>query len=279
MTSKVTLFLLRSLTPAGIADFGKGSSARLFVHAYGTSLLVGLSLVWFLHVAWLPVLEKAVTELPKSGARMQKGVVAWPVEAPDILADNAFLALMTRPADPMIKDQSADVILVFSGEHLLLKSFLGKWEMPWPEAWKTELDRKTWEARLGAWQPWFLPGVCVLVILALPILWAALSVALFIPTQLLCLVVRRRAGWAPAWRVGVATWFPGAVLVVLAVLLYTFHRISVVHLAMMYTAHILVSLASWLLALFFLPPRGGAPEGGENPFGSRPKGAGKMVFK
>ena len=102
--------------------------------------------------------------------------------------------------------------------------------------------------------------------------------------RLIAFYLDRAAGWAAAWRVSAAACLPGAIVMVVGIVLYGLGTIRLIPLAVFYLVHFASAWAFLAFAPFFLPKRrafptnpfttpaeasGAKPVAGKNPFGAR----------
>ena len=95
-------------TPRGVAAFAAASLSRLLVGQLIVAALVACGVVWALRVAWWPVIDQAIQQLPATGF-IQRGVLNFPAESPQRLAENSHLGLAVDLDGARTAGQSADV--------------------------------------------------------------------------------------------------------------------------------------------------------------------------
>lgn len=251
-------------TPRGVAAFAFATLTRLVIVQTVLAVLVVLALIWFLRVAWFPVLTAAAQQLPAT-ASIRHAALNYPGESPRRLAGNAHLAIDVDQESSRPAATSSDLEIVFETNRVALCGALGCRWLPYPGGFVITLDRAAVEPAWGAWQRPIILAVGLAVGLAVFISWWALSL-LYLPfVKIVIFFADRHATWRGAWRMSAAGLLPGALLVAGGLFLYGFGAIDLFRFGLLYVLHLAAGLVFVFTSPFFLPRIfRGKPKG--NPF-------------
>ena len=256
------------LTFGGVAAFARAGLSRLL----GVQVLVAggvaLSAVWFLAAAWLPTIEQAIHRLPEQGA-IRHGQLQWPGDSPTRLAQGLFLSVVVDLDASAPTDHPADVQLEFGRREIRLHSLLGYWAVPYPKGWLIAFNRAELEPWWGAWHPALLAGLAVAVLLGLLVSWALLALPYSVPIWRLARWTGRDVDRAGCWRVASMAQTPAALLMAVAIVLYSQHQLGLVHLLALWLVHWVVGWIYMIGAALRLPRRTETSSFLINPFSGR----------
>jgi hypothetical protein len=185
------------------------------------------------------------------------------------IAESKFLSLAASDDDDAAIDQSADVQIAMRKDNLdvatLVSSALGELEFNYDTNSNMDLSRSHLEPLWGAWQPVFLAGAGMGVVLWLFIIWTVLATIYTPAAKLVAWFGDRQLAWPGAWRLCSAALMPGALLLTLGIVLYAHQTVDLIGLSYFYAVHFLVGWVYALVAPLFAP-RAGAQQPGRNPF-------------
>jgi hypothetical protein len=219
--------------------------AALFVGAVGAR---------FLAVGWWPVLNRAISQLPADSS-IRAGRLVWPSSTVETLADNGLLAVVVNPTGQPRSGSGADVQVEFAPDGLDVASLLGYLAVPYPTGLDLPLNRTELEPRWGAWQPHLLVATGAIIALGLLVYWCLLAVPLAVVIRGYAWLLGRPTAWAGCWRLCVAALIPGALVLAIAVALYTNRQISLAEVLLAVGVQLFLSLVLLLFAPFWLPAR------------------------
>jgi len=261
------------LTPRGVAAFARATPGRLLLVQFLVALAVAASVVWFLQDAWCPTIREAIERLPDEG-RIRSGKLDWPGGSPQLLAEGDFLAFSVDLEQRSELRSPAHVQIEFGKDTFFVHSLLGYAEMRYPKKWSVALNRKELKPWWGAWQPAVLAGAAGTVVVGLLAVWYALATVYAIPVWLVAFFTNRDLKLPECCRLAGAALLPGALLMVVGILLYDrglLHvpsgpRNDLVVLGFVAVGHIVVGWIYIIISPLFLAknPEAGRKRG--NPF-------------
>ena len=254
------------LTFGGVASFARARFGRVYVlQAIVAAFVVGC-VVLFLTRCWFPVVTRATVELTDFGA-VRGGQLAWPGKEAVVLAENRFLGLVVDLADTGNTGQIADLQVEFTRDRIKFVSLLGYADLPYPEGWMIELNRRTLDPWWNAWRPAFLFGGIVATLLFLFVTWFALATLYTLPVRVLAWCAGRASSLGKSWRMSAAALLPGAIWMGGALLLYVGEQLSLIGLAAACGLHFVIAWVYLIGAPFCLPKKVKPTQAvGANPF-------------
>jgi len=265
----------QAFTFGGIAQFGRARVGQLWIWQLVVALLAALSLVAFVELDWVPVVNRTIAALPESGA-IQDGKLVWPPAGPVRTAGSPFLWVSIDPTDSLEAGEGADLQLEFGPTELRARSLFGFLHIAYPEDLVVPLNRTELEPAWGAWHPAFAVGLGAAVVLGLMLAWWCLGLIYAWPIRLIAFYADRQLTWAGSWRVGAACLLPGALFFVAAMVAYTFNQINLLQFLGATALHLMIGWLYVLFAPFALTSRMAAKPNGSrrgNPFGGSPRKA------
>ena len=242
------------MTAGRVAAFASAGTPRLLLVAALAALLVGAVSARFLAVSWWPVLNRAISQLPADGS-IRAGHLVWLSTTVETLADNGLLAVVVNPTGRPRSGSGTDVQIEFAADGLNVASLLGYLAVPYPSGLNLPLNRTELEPRWGAWQPHLLVAAGAMIALGLLAFWCLLAVPLAVIIAPYARLLGRPTGWAGCWRLCVAAFVPGALVLAAAVALYTSRQINLPELLLAVGVQVFLSLLLLLFAPFWLPAR------------------------
>lgn len=274
------------LTGSGLAAFARAGSGRVLLFQFAFALLSALTVVWSLQAAWFPVIERAILQLPNSGAEIRGQRLLWPDAEAVLLASSPHLALVVDPTSSSQLGQNGDLQVELRGTDLRFRGLLGQIVARYPTQLLLPLDQTGAKAAWGAWRPPILTLVGLGTGMGL-VLSGWILATLYAPVLLVSgWIIRRELHWGEAWKLGLACLMPGSLVMNAALVLYAQHWLGLTSLTALFGLHFLVG---WLAALWGLaslpsraaaqiesnpfenetmPVRSLAPTKSRNPFGS-----------
>jgi hypothetical protein len=208
------------LTGRGVAAFADASFGRLFFFQLLGAIASTLALLWALQTAYVPVFNRALSQLPER-ASVHLGRLQWPNQNAATLADSPHFAIAVRPVDDAEPDRTADLQVELSPRSIRLGGILGYHDWPYPPAAEWNLGRLEASALWAAWR-WPLRFLFSVILAAAFIgAWWILQ-ALFSPILwTLGLMFRRNLSFGSAWRQAGAAWLTAFLFADAAIFAYT----------------------------------------------------------
>jgi len=252
-------------TFGGVAAFSKGRLTRVLLVELLATVVVGLSLVWFLHGAYGAVIMQAIQEMPET-AKIDHGHLVGIDTA--IIAESKFLAIAVTPEPGSKIGQSADLQAQFRQDNFRVCSVLRPdWGLEFgyaPDA-SVMLGQSILEPWWGAWHPVIYVAAGLIVIVLLFGIWALLAVFYTLPAKFIAWFTDRDLSWGGAWRMCSAAQVSGASVMVMATFLYGWGAIDLVGVLFFFVAHLLVDWV-YVIGGAWKCPRGELPKPNQNPF-------------
>ena len=258
-------------TFGGVAAFATAPLRWLLFMELVVAIVASVSIVWFVSLAYGPVVSRTIEQLPETAA-IEAGYITG-VDSP-VVVETKFLSVqLDTSEDPQFSESSDVQIELRKGDGKtcsLLRSLLGCFEFGYPRDSTISLARSHLEPWWGARQPliWALTFVGGIVYLFVS--WAILAVVWAFVAKLVAWFADRQLGWFGAWKACSAALMPGALLLALAVRLYHWQAIDLIALSFFYAGHLVVGLVYVIGAPFKCPKvvltKEAAPRPPKNPF-------------
>jgi hypothetical protein len=253
------------MTFRGVAAFAGASYRRLLVVQTVVALMAAMSVVWFVRVAWEPVLLAALRELPDKG-RIQAARLDWKGDSPRRLGESRFLSVVVDRDNNAPLGPEADVEVKLGRDRLQFHSLLGYVEVPYPQGWIIAVNRPELEPWWEAHRPAILAAVGATVVLGLWICWSLLALPYAVVARFVGLWFDARLTWPGAWRLAAATLLPGALVMAGAIAVYGGQRLNLVGLLLAVPIHIVIGWGYLLVAPARLPRVRAVQTKSSNPF-------------
>lgn len=251
-------------TPRGIAAFAAATLTRLTVAQLAVASIVAIAVVQFLSAAWFPVVTEAIHNLPPTG-EIRGAILHFGSESPVRLAENQRLALVVDMDRTGNAGHIADCEIMFEKSQLALCGALGCWRVPYFSGYTIDFNRPGLEPSWGAWRGPLLGLAALATVLAMFLMWWAAAMVYAPLVKLIAFYGDRVVTWQGAGRLSAAALLPGALIVALAILLYSFGAVDLPRLALLYAIHVAAGLIFVVSSALFLP-KIGDHKIGKNPF-------------
>jgi len=253
------------LTPRGIAAFARAPLWRLLLAHFLFALAAAIAVVWAVRSAWFPVIGQAIRRLPAQG-EVHRGVLDWPETAPQLLAENHFLALAVDPGHSGAVRSPAHVDVEFGRKEIRFFAVLGYVDFPYPPTRDFPLNRSELEPWWGAWAPplsWIALAAAIPGFLAL---WLALALVYFFPGWLAGYFANRELDLFASFKLAGAATMPGVLLAIAGILFYAFGAFDPLRLAAGFAAQFVSGWIYLFLAVMASPKLASAAQAKKNPF-------------
>lgn len=260
------------LTFGSVAAFGFATFSRLLAVAFVVSLLLAASVVFCFYLAWEPALRQAIAHLPDDGA-IRNGQLEWHGPSPARLAEGNFLAIVVDLSHTGELGHASDLQWEFGEKEIRVRSLLGYVGIAYPMRLQIQFNRRELEPWWGAWHPTVAAGIGTTVLFGLLIGWCVLGAFFALPAQLIAFYANRQLTLFGAWRLGVASLFPGALLMCAAIFAYGFQQLNLIQLIAAWVLHVILGLLYLLVSPFCLirePGSSVASSKSRNPFQDNP---------
>lgn len=251
-------------TPRGVAAFARAKFNRLLLAQFGFALLAGIAVAWCIHNLCFPVIEDAVENLPQDG-KIQFGQLNWTGSSPQTLAEGHFLALDVDLEHSGQLRSTAEFQIEFGRESVRVFSLFGFAEFYYPLDDVVQFNRPELQPLWEAWRWEILFFIAIATLITLPLVWWLLAALFFFPAWLFGFFANRDLDLRTSWKLSCSALLPGALLMILGILLYGFGLLNLVSFLFVFAAHLVLDLLYLFSALaFFSRTSSATPKG--NPF-------------
>ena len=258
-----------------MARFAVASRWRLLGVELFFAFLVAATAVWFVQQAWVPVIEKAIQQMPLTG-EIRGGRLAWPSEAV-LLQEGPFMRIDVRPGGftDIGVVESSDLVLAFGPSDLRVGSSLGLGllTLPYPTGWILSFSKTELVPWWGARSHIVLAGFGLLVIWVLLCAWSVLGRLYMVPVKIFSV---NQVSWAGAKKIAIAAQMPSVLVMTVGIGLYGMKQINLMALLVVWGLHLVLP---WVYLIFspILAPKPPKPKAkakktkakcktGDNPF-------------
>jgi hypothetical protein len=258
--------IAQPFTFGGVAGFAHVSFGWLLMFQICAAVIAAGAMVTFVELGWAPVIQRTIQQFPATG-QIQQQRLSWPTTTPVRTFGSSFLCVSVDPAGSLDPAEGADLQLELGQKELRLRSFLGYVAVPYPAGYVIALNRTELEPWWGAWHLAMTVTAAAAVVAGLWLTWAVLALIYAWPVRLIAFYADRALTWLGAYRVAAAALLPGALFFSLAILAYTWHRLTLLQLLLAALLHLMIGWAFVLVTPFCLPrtPARGTV-GKKNPF-------------
>ena len=246
------------LTFGGAAGFARCRFSRFFLVALAFAAMVAGAVVRVFYFAWEPSIRQSITHLPDEGA-IRGGQLDWQGQTPIRLAEGNFFSIVVDLAGTGELGYASDLQCELGRTEFRLRSLLGHAGLPYPTTWIIALNRRKLEPWWGAWHPVVAASLAASVVAGLFVTWTLLGACYALPIQLIAFYADRPVSAFGAWRLGVASLLPGALLMSASILAYGFQQLNLIQLAFAWLIHIPLGWAYVLISPWRLPRCENAP--------------------
>ncbi len=259
-------------TLRGVAAFSGRPASHLLGIAFAVACIVAVSVMWFAHHVWAPVIENAIGQLPQQG-QIQHGQLEWSNASPAFLGEGPRFAILVDAEATEGASRVADVQLEFHRNDLKICSPFGIYSVAYPSNYIIGFNHLEAAPAWGAWKPALFAGLGLAVIVGMFASWFGLSLAAMLPLRLLAYLNDREATPLGCWRLAFAALMPGAVLMAFAIALYGAEEIELTDLLVAWPVHLVVGLVYAIGGVLCLPWVTPTALKTANPFSTAPPGS------
>jgi hypothetical protein len=253
------------VTFCGVAAFAGAAYRRLLVVQTVVGLLVAASVLWFVGVAWEPVILDALRELPDQG-QIRAARFDWEGDSPRRLAGSRFLTIVLDRDGTASPAPEADLEVKLGRDSVWLRSLLGYMEVPYPGGWVIAVNRPELQPWWEAHRPAIYGAIAVAVLMGLWAGWGLMALPYAVVARFIGFLFDAQLTWAAAWRLSCAALLPGALVMAGAILLYAEQRLNLVGFLLALPLHIMIGWPYLLVAPARLASLGRVETKGPNPF-------------
>ena len=228
-----------------MASFATAGWGKLLLAGFAAAAVFGVSLIWFIHHDYSPVILEAIQKMPES-AHVMKGKLQGVPNT--LISETKWLAIAVTPETATEIGQGADVQFQLRQTDFCVNSiFRPDWGLAFdydPGA-SLNLGRSALEPWWGAWRPVLLAGSGLVAVILILISWIVLAAVYMAPAKFLTWWADRQLTWRGAWKLCFAAMAPGALVMAFAVFLYGWRAIDLVQLSFFWIAHLVMG---WVYA-------------------------------
>lgn len=253
------------LTFKGVARFASASFRRLFLIQSLFALTSAATVVWCLNHAWFPVVRRAILEMPETG-EIRSGQLSWTNDAPRLLAEGSHLSVIADMNHTAQIRVPAHFQIEFGRSSVRVVSLFGFRDWAYPEKpWIVKFNRTELEPWWGAWQPPLMWIVFGGVLIGLMVIWSVLASLYFVPVWIGSFLANRELSVWGSWKLSGAALMPGAVVMILSLIVYALGGLDLVQLIAVQLVHWIVG---WVYCVGGIFKRQRLETGGarQNPF-------------
>ena len=261
-------FAWQPLTPGGIALFAGAKLGRLLVVQFVFALLASAVIMRVFYGTWVPVINRAVHELPMQG-EIRRGQLQMPGVAPEILAENRFLGLAIDPGHRGNARSAAHVHVELGQKDLGIYSLSGYVLLPYPTGYRIALNHDETIPAWGAWRPAAIAAVGAAALVWMFFSWAALQTLYFVPVWVGGFLANRALSLAGSWKLCGAALMPGAVLFTLSLAIYGLGWLDLIRLGAAAAIHLALGWIYLPFAVAKLPRAAEKDLPKDNPFSTK----------
>jgi hypothetical protein len=255
----------RPLTPRGVGAFAHASFGRVFLVQFVISLLVAGAVVWFLSVAWFPMVTASIGRLPQRG-NVSSGRLDWLGDSPQLLAENRFLAFSVDLQHAAQARSPAHIQIEFGLTDVRLYSLFGCLLIPYPQETLLAFNYQELKPWWGARAAVLLALAAAGTVLGLMLAWTTLATLYCLPVWLVGLYGNRQLTLCGSWRVAGAALMPGALVMTAGIVCYGLGQLDVVRLIAAFILHIVLGWTYLVLGALATPRISSVLDPKGNPF-------------
>ena len=254
------------LTFGGVARYAQDWIGRLIVTWIIVAIIVAGAVVWTAHRAWLPIIGRAISQLP-AASEIRGGRLTSPQMVR--LAESPFLSIAIDPRGDSSVLASSDIQVTLAPREIRFHSLFGFSAIPYQPQWTVNLNRAELEAWWGAWRPAALAYLAIGTMVFLFVSWIALATLYALVPIIVAFVSSRELTVWGSWKLAGAALMPGAIFQAIAIVLYGLGQLRVPEMLAAFAIHFVVGWVFLLGGGFRLPRDYDNPEldpPAKNPF-------------
>jgi hypothetical protein len=250
-------------TPQGMAAFARTKLNRLLIAQFIFAALAAAAVAYFFYDGCFPTVRSAIESLP-SGGEIRSGQLNWQGDSFQQLAEGHFLAFDVDLDHSSQYRSTADFQIEFGRDDISVFSLFGSVDFSYPPDEILAFNRPELEPLWDAWRMEILFFIAAATFIALPLIWWILATIYFLPVWLIGFYTNRDLGLFASWKLSAAALLPGALLMIVGILLYSL-GIPLVTFLFIFAAHFVLDWLYLLFGLIFFKRTSSAPPPG-NPF-------------
>lgn len=250
-------------TPRGVAAFARASFSWLFLAQLVVASVAAAVIVWFFYDGCFSTVQAAIENLPVEG-KIHSGKLDWD-GASQMLAEGHFFAFDVDLDHSGQFLSTADFRIEFGAKSIRAFSWFGFTDIPYPADETIPFNQPELDPLWKAWRVVILFLIAIAAIAALLATWYVLATIYFLPVRLHGFLANRDLDLRSSWKLSAAALLPGALLMIIGILLYDFGFLNPVSLLFVLGAHFVLHWLYLFFGLFFLPRTSSTTPGG-NPF-------------
>jgi len=255
------------LTWRGVAAFAGARLNRLLLAQTAVAILAVTATLWFLNTGWFPIIRKAIQQLPDTGAIENQRLIS-PHSSREPLIEHRLLTFVVDQHGAWHGNSGGDLRIEFHREQFAVCSALGCYAQAYPKAWSVPFNQPDLQSHWGAWETMIYLWVGLAVFLGLFISWWFLATVYSPFVRLYAFFKDRDLSLAASWKLAGAALLPCALLVSVALVLYSAGILRLFHFLAIWLLHFPLGWVYLWMSPLRLPAAGDAlPGARQNPFG------------
>lgn len=250
-------------TPRGVAAFARANFGWLFLAQFVIASVAAVAIAWLFYDDCFPTVQAAIENLPADAA-IHSGQLNWNT-TPQVLAEGHYLAFDVDLDHSGQIRSITDLQIEFGAKSVRVFSLFGFADIPYPVDETIPFNQPDLDPLWKAWRAIILFFIAAAAVVLLLATWAIFATIYFLPVWLLGLLTNRDLSLRVSWKLSAAALLPGALLMIIGILLYAFGFLNLVSLLFVFFAHFVLHWLYLFFGLFFLPQSSASTPGG-NPF-------------
>lgn len=238
------------LTFGGVARYAQDWIGRLIVTWIIVAVIVAGAVVWTVHRAWAPVIDKAISQLP-AATEIRGGRLMGPQAVR--LAENPFLSIAIDPRGDSNVPAASDFQVTMGPREIRFHSLFGFTAIPYQPQWAVDLNPAALEAWWGAWRPAALAYLAIGTMVFLFVSWLALATLYTLVPIIVAFVSSRELTVWGSWKLSGAALMSGAIFQAIAIVLYGLGQLRVPEMLAAFVIHFVVGWVFLVGGGFRLP--------------------------
>lgn len=259
--SAVSRFIL-PFTPKSVVSFKDVKPTVFLLNWLFYACLCAFFIAYTVERTVITAISRGITRLPQTG-EIVSGNLNWRTNEVSILVESKFISFSVNPTDNDDIADSADVQVVFGKSNVRLRSMFGWVEIKYPRWLSIPLNFKQLWPLWGAYLNATRLGVFVCSVIFLVLIWLILALVYSPPTKFFIRLFKRTADSKAVFKICCAALIPGALVMGMALVTYSFMYIDLITLLIVFVFHFIIGWVYIFLSIFQLPEVTSEPE---NPF-------------
>ncbi len=252
------------VTPRAIAAYKNLKTINFIAYWLFYAVVCSLAITFVFERCVISFVSRAITNLPQSGEVVTGRLNGWETNGISTLIESRFISIYVNSSNNDDLSDAADLQIVFAKDELRLRSLLGWLAVKYPKWLRLPLNYKQLWPIWGAYQTAIITGVFLCSVVLLLASWTILALVYSNILIFIARILKRLTGGrGGAFKIAGATLIPGALIMTMGLLSYSFVYIDLISLLIVFVCHIVIAWIYLILSVFYLPIR---PAESKNPF-------------